>query len=253
MRELAIIGNGNVGIHLRQAFSSSGNNVNIYNARSFAGFDSNPDIVLLTVRDDAIESVASHIAATHRYFTGIVAHTAGSVPIDILRPYFRNHGVLYPLQTFSKCHLDLNYSKIPFFIEGSDVEVAATLEKLATTLSPNVFQLNSRQRMKMHIASVFACNFTNALYDISSHLLEEAGIPFSVLHPLIQETVRKIESLSPAEAQTGPAVRGDVKVISRHIEALESDHELQRLYMQISKYINPEIKPMSAHNKSDAH
>lgn len=240
MCRIAILGKGNVGTHLHRAMAAAGIEADLYSSRGFDGFSYNPDIILLTVKDDVIEDMSTLLASRLSCFNGVVAHTSGSVSIEVLRPFFNNIGVFYPLQTFSKANLSLKYSEIPFFIEGSDSDVTQKLESLAMLLSRNVFRLDSPQRMKMHIASVFACNFSNALFNISHGILEEAGIPFEVIIPLIHETVRKLETLSPKEAQTGPAIRGDSKVISRHLDSLSSYPDLQNIYRLLTEYINPD-------------
>lgn len=240
MRRIAIVGKGNVGTHLHRAMTAAGIEAKLYSSRGFDGFSHNPDIILLTVKDDVIEDMSTLLASRLSGFNGVVAHTSGSVSIEVLRPFFNNIGVFYPLQTFSKANLSLKYSEIPFFIEGSDSDVTQKLESIAMLLSRNVFRLDSPQRMKMHIASVFACNFSNALFNISHGILEEAGIPFEVIIPLIHETVRKLETLSPKEAQTGPAIRGDSKVISRHLDSLSSSPDLQNIYRLLTEYINPD-------------
>lgn len=241
MNEIAIIGKGNVGTHLFRAMSNSGINTSLYHARNFTGFRSEPDIILLTVRDDAVESMASSVASLLPDFNGIVAHTSGSLSIKALQQFFKNFGVFYPLQTFSKDNRALDCSEIPFFIEGSSPDVAIRLRSIAEAVSGKVYNLDSSQRMKMHIASVFACNFTNALYDVSAQILEQAEIPFSVMLPLIRQTVAKMETMLPHDAQTGPSVRGDKKIVRSHIDALASQPDIQEIYSMLSRFINPDI------------
>ena len=101
-----------------------------------------------------------------------------------------------------------------------------------------MFRANSKRRAQLHIAAVFACNFTNAMYNAAQHLLAEEGIPFEVLLPLIDETAAKVHTLAPHESQTGPAVRGDKAVMQSHMKALSNDKELSEMYELISNYIN---------------
>ena len=145
------------------------------------------------------------------------------------------------MQTFSK-GVKLDWAQVPVFIEGcSDVELEA-IRRLALDLSPDVTPLSSKGRKKLHIAAVFACNFTNHMYAVSEQILAEEGIPFSVMLPLVRETARKVEGMSPLKAQTGPAVRGDRKVVNEHLDLLKDNPEYAGIYRLISTDINKELK-----------
>lgn len=164
-------------------------------------------------------------------------HTAGSVSMDVWREAGATHyGILYPLQTFSK-ERAVNMHDVSLFIEASDAKAKVKTEALARRLSEKVFWADSERRARLHIAAVFACNFTNAMYDVAHRLLASDNISFDVLLPLIDETTKKVHTLTPHEAQTGPAVRGDENVMQRHIDALAEDKDLQQLYQAISQLI----------------
>ena len=157
--------------------------------------------------------------------------------MDIWREAGAVHcGILYPLQTFSK-ERAVNMREVSLFIEASNEEAMAKTEALARRLSDRVFHADSQRRARLHIAAVFACNFANAMYGAAHRLLAANDIPFEVLLPLIDETAAKVHTLAPHEAQTGPAVRGDMNVMQRHIEALAEDRALQQLYESISRLI----------------
>ena len=132
----------------------------------------------------------------------------------------------------------MDMREVSLFVEASDEEVLAAVEALAHNLSDRVFRADSRRRALLHVAAVFACNFTNAMYDAAHQLLATDDIPFDVLLPLIDETAAKVHTLTPREAQTGPAVRGDVAVMQSHIHRLANNPDLQALYTQISKMIS---------------
>ena len=151
------------------------------------------------------------------------------------------YGVLYPMQTFSKGAC-IDWPDVPVFVEGCNPACMDAVTKLAHDLSGNVTPLSSKGRKKLHIAAVFACNFTNRMYAISEQLLATEGVPFSVMLPLVRETARKVESIKPHDAQTGPAVRGDRKVISEHLELLKDYPEFAELYRLISIDINSDLK-----------
>lgn len=232
--KIDIIGRGNVGTHLARAFKEA-TEVNIVNPRTLEGLRRDADVYLLCVSDSAIQEVAEKLKK-HIGRNTILVHSSGSTPLSVLRGLTRNTGVLYPLQTFSK-DVKLEYSEIPFFIEGSDVKTENILKGMAGLVSAKVYTANSEQRRNLHIASVLSCNFVNHLWNLADGYLTERGLNFEMLIPLIRETARKIERVSPHEAQTGPAVREDGKTLESHCTVLESEPELQDLYSLLSMSI----------------
>ena len=240
--KIAIIGKGNVGSHLYEALRISKDNlINIIDSRSLAGLEDHGfDLLVIAVSDSAINAVASSINRLYPHLESVVVHTAGSVSMDILSPYFKNYGVLYPLQTFSKSIPISSYEEIPVFVEGNNEISYQIIKQTAADIFRNIYPLDSRNREVLHLASVFACNFVNALYCISEDILTSEGIPFNVAHALISQTASKVLTHSPQQCQTGPAVRNDVKVMEKHLELLKKmnhDSELSTLYKLISNYI----------------
>lgn len=191
------------------------------------------DIYIISVSDRAIDDVVGEIA--HVNPEALWVHTSGSVSIDSLKCSRR--GVLYPLQTFSK-QRTLNNSDIPFFIESNNDEDLKLLKDLASSISRNVHVLDSEKRKFIHLAAVFCCNFVNHCCTLSSNILEEKGIPFYIMIPLIDETIAKLHELSPIDAQTGPAVRFDKNVIDKHLALLENNEDAQHIYSLMSKSIH---------------
>lgn len=200
----------------------------------------NADVYLTMLSDDALIQLAPAIVKGRE--KALFLHTAGSIPMDIWKDAgARRYGVLYAMQTFSK-GVQVNWQQVPVFIEGSSDAELEIVRELALALSPLVTPLSSAGRRKLHVAAVFACNFTNRMYAISEQLLSEEGVPFSVMLPLVRETARKVESMSPALAQTGPAVRGDRKVVDGHLELLKEHPDYADIYRLISTDINKELK-----------
>ena len=228
---VAIIGKGNVGSHLALALDEKVD-LDLYDSRKPIEFENKPDIILITVSDSAIVEIARKIKSPG----SIIAHTSGSTPMEILKDINEKYGVFYPLQTFTK-GINLDYSEIPFFIEGSTPEVTQNLKKLASLISSEVKDANSEQRKNLHLASVFACNFTNALMGISNDILEKNDIDKKFLLPLLKQTLKKLETLNAEEAQTGPAVRNDISTMERHLEMLEKNGPEGKIYEEISQYI----------------
>lgn len=162
--------------------------------------------------------------------------TSGTVSCQCLKEYADNYGVIYPLQTFTKSQ-DMRALEVPLCLESDFAGEHKTLMwELARELSPTCYEVSEAQRAKMHVAAVFACNFSNAMYQIAYKLLKENGLPFEILLPVLRQTVEKVSQMTPAEAQTGPAVRGDVNVMRAQISTL-SDDRLKELYRLVSELI----------------
>lgn len=243
---IAIIGAGNVASHLAPALSEVADLRQIMAAHfdnaaalasampgcapidSMESLDRGLDFYIIAISDSAIADVAASMPPVK----GIVAHTSGSIAIDALKGPSANYGVFYPLQTFSKA-ASVDMPTVPFFIEGSTPEATQGLMALASEISGNVIEADSGTRSTLHLAAVFACNFSNHLWSISHDILAKKGIPFSVLEPLLRATLDKAMSMDPAKAQTGPAARNDEVTISKQQQALEgSQKEIYSLITQ---------------------
>lgn len=235
-KNVAIIGRGNVGTHLSRALSGKAN-VTVVNPHTLAELTGTEDIILISVSDAALPEVAgnlaSHICAK---CNPIVAHTSGTTPMDVLTGLDVPYGVFYPMQTFSK-DVELNYADIPVFIEASDAGVADVLTELAGSFSDHVHYADSEKRCKLHVGSVFACNFANHLWALSEKWLKENGLDFSMTHALVRETTRKALSNSPASVQTGPARRHDAPTIQSHLNMLEGNPQLHDIYKMLTASI----------------
>ncbi len=190
------------------------------------------DIYVVALKDSAFEEVLPKINLKNK----LVVHTSGSLPLSVLKNYSENFGVLYPLQTFSK-ERNIDFRKIPVFIEANSTENENVLLNIARKISDSVSVLSSEKRKSLHLAAVFACNFVNHFYTISSEILKTKEIPFEVLKPLIMETALKVQEMVPEKAQTGPAVRFDENIIAKHIEELKDLNDYAELYNSISKSI----------------
>ncbi len=176
------------------------------------------DLYIVCVSDDAIAELASKLRLKNK----LVIHTSGSVNMQVLKPISANYGVLYPLQTFS-LQSRIKWSKTPILIEAATDLAKNMLGAVAISLSKEVHEVNSHQRLQLHLAAVFCCNFSNHLYHLAKQYLEHEKIPlFQLLHPIIQQTAKKIKKLSPQEAQTGPALRNDQTTIKQHEQLLKA-------------------------------
>lgn len=194
------------------------------------------DIYIFSVKDSVLCELISEVCKSRG--DKLFLHTAGSMPMSCFEGKALHYGVFYPMQTFSKTK-DVDFERIPVFIESNSVETEDVIRSLANKLTQRVIRLSSADRKYLHLAAVWACNFTNYCYTVASDILGEHGIPFDVMLPLINETTEKIQKISPKEAQTGPAVRGDRNVMSKQLELMNGKEDLQELYKMLSKGINP--------------
>jgi predicted short-subunit dehydrogenase-like oxidoreductase (DUF2520 family) len=186
----------------------------------------------VALKDSAFEEVLPQINFQNK----LLVHCSGSMPLSCLENYSENIGVFYPLQTFSKDR-EVDFAEIPVFVEANSPENEKKLVQMAEKISGRASVLNSEKRLNLHISAVFACNFVNHFYTIAAEVLKSKEIPFEVLNPLILETARKVQNLEPVLAQTGPAVRFDENVISKHLDALQEFPEFQKLYELVSESI----------------
>jgi predicted short-subunit dehydrogenase-like oxidoreductase (DUF2520 family) len=250
IRKIALAGSGNIAWHLANGLKLQGYEIsgiwsrNYSNALALAencgamvsekiyDLRENADMIILAVADKAIEVVASGIGR----FDGIVVHTAGSVPMDVLKDFFLDYGVFYPLQTFTK-GTPVDLSEVPFLLESSSDEVFHAIKQATLSLSAKAYEADSHQRMLLHVAAVFAGNYSNLMYSISNEVIKSSGLPKEILHPLILETARKATSGDPLKMQTGPARRNDTSTIEKHIETLASLPEYAELYRLLAKLI----------------
>jgi predicted short-subunit dehydrogenase-like oxidoreductase (DUF2520 family) len=233
MISVVLLGAGNVASHLYRAFKESANiDVLQWYSRSIGKISSyandthitdnlndlkQADIYLLAVSDDAISKLSEKLPFDNR----LVAHCSGSASIhDLDKKHQR--AVFYPLQSFSK-DADLTFSEIPICIEVLEKPNLKILQELASSLDCKTYKINTEQRQTLHLSAVFVNNFVNQLYRVAHEISDAKSINFDILKPLIIETARKVQYMSPYMAQTGPAKRNDKKTIKRHLKLLEKE------------------------------
>lgn len=255
--KISFVGSGNVATHLALAMKSAGHRIvaiysrNAGNAAQLAerinstdsgnpdetlayGYDdfkdNGSDVYLISVKDDAVGELGRQLIPLAP--DAIWAHTAGSLPMNTI--VGKRIGVFYPMQTFSKSK-PVDISKVSIFVESHTCE--AELMALARSITHNAYRLDSEGRKHLHLAAVFACNFVNHCYALSEKILQQQGLPFDVMLPLIDETASKAHVMSPRDAQTGPAIRGDATIMNRQRELLKDDALAEDIYRLMSESI----------------
>ena len=194
--------------------------------------NTNASIYNIAIKDDAIEKLAKKLKLKDQ----IVVHTSGTVSMNALKSVSKNYGVFYPLQTFSKDKI-LDLKSVPFCIEANNKSTSTTLNYFAKSISGNVQNIDSEQRKIIHLAAVFACNFSNHLYAVAENILTKNKLSLDLLKPLIKETSSKIKNDTPSKMQTGPAIRGDRKTMDAHLKLLSGKKEYKQIYQLLSKSI----------------
>ena len=222
--KIAIIGAGSVGTNLHHAFELKGIKAELVHARPLTANPSSvadlpqADIYIYTVVDHVLKEVVSLVNAPK----ALHLHTSGSMPIDVFGIDKPHAGILYFFQSFSREKLIDDWSGIPCFIEGRNIDDIAAIYSLAQNLTNRIYEATQHDRERLHIAGIFANNYTNLMYRIAEEVLKGTSIPFEALLPLIDQTAAKVHTIRPIDAQTGPAKRGDREVIKHHLEILQT-------------------------------
>lgn len=254
--QIVIIGTGNVSQHLLKAFSSirSVEVSQIFNHRqtlvskklastykcelisNYNKLNQTADLYIICVKDEAISDVSKNLSFLK--LNGVVVHTSGSTDMSVLKQVSKNTGVFYPLQSFSVNDV-IDWKDVPILIEASNSKSLNTLKAFSKCLSNKVKEVNSMDRLRFHLAAVFANNFTNALYAIAYQLVENSlsKKDTELLQPLMTQSFHKMLKLSPLKSQTGPAKRGDIVTINKHLKLLTHNPKLKTIYKQLSALI----------------
>lgn len=251
--KIVFVGAGNLASNLAKALHGHGNEIiqvfsrTMESARELAEkTDSTPvtdydaiaddaDLYIISVKDSVLKDVVGSVCNKKR--KGLFVHTAGSISVDVFAGHTERYGGFYPMQSFSK-QREVDFNNIPFFIEAANADDCRMLKELASTLSDSVYDLSSVARKHLHLAAVFASNFANHCYELCDEILGKYDIPFEVMLPLIDEIARKVHSVKPREAQTGPAIRYDRNVMDMQKNLLADTPRIQRIYEIMSDSIH---------------
>jgi len=255
IKTVSFIGAGNVATNLAKSFYQKGIKIDlvysntIKNAEALAqavnaqavnrksDINITSNMVIVALKDDVIDDVLSQININDT----LLVHTSGSVNSSVLAKYSNKFGCFYPFQTFRK-EFQVDLSEVYLFLESNTQEDLKVLNQFASLFTKNVVEMNSKERKSLHIAGVGLNNFTHYLLSITKQYCEESNLNPAYLTSLLTQTVNNSfyveESLT---MQTGPARRGDVKVIEDHISNLENAPKYQKIYKTISQLILDEF------------
>jgi predicted short-subunit dehydrogenase-like oxidoreductase (DUF2520 family) len=236
--KIAIIGTGNMGTWLFKTIQNQDNiSVISVSGRKIETLPKDFDLYIFALKDDIYEDVLKQIP----FKMQCAVHTSGSLSQNILASFAKKYGVLYPYQTINEWRMENGEwrMEVPICVEGSDSIFENALFDWAKSIFNNVYKINEKQRFAMHLAAVFANNFTNAMYGIAYNIFKENDLDWSLIFPLLENTLEKAKHNDPHTVQTGPAVRGDVSIMEKHCDDL-NDENLRLLYKTISKIIQPQ-------------
>lgn len=250
MAKITLIGSGKTATALGKALKLAGHELVQVWSRSEAGandlaqrvnasatidlaaINADADIYLIAVKDDAIGEVANKLKIGNK----IIAHTSGIKSKELLKSASTNYGIFYPFVSMTK-KSNTDFKNALLMIEGSNEGTINALSTLARTISDNVRMVEEKQRQSLHLAAVFAHNFTNHIYTVAEKILSDKGLPFDDLRPLISAHLSSVQKLSPSALQTGPAIRHDSTTISEHLHLLDQNKELRDLYLTMTEAI----------------
>jgi len=251
--KIVLLGAGNVATHLGLALKKAGHEILQVYSRSASSakelslklrtrpvtdateISTKGDLYILSISDSSIAAFLKSFPVKNT----TIIHTSGSVDSKVFGKKFKSYGVMYPLQTFTKDRA-INFQEVPLLIEGNNAASLKLIQKVADSISPHVFEIDSSTRKTIHLSAVIANNFTNHLFVQAEKILAKKNIPFPLLGPLLHETVIKAILLSPSVSQTGPAKRGDTKIIEEHLKLLKNNPEMANIYKILSESIERE-------------
>ena len=250
IKNISIIGTGNVAWHLGNAFAKAGIEIKhvagrdhdkakqlseLLGCKSFGIIEEEipeSDLYILAVKDDVIRTVFEKIYKKGRF----IVHHAGAIKGDILAMQDNNYGVIWPMQTLTKNN-DIDLQQTLIAVSGNSKETQLMLKELASQISSRIIEVSDEQRAIMHLSAVWINNYTNHMYDIAYHLLKENNLSLEYFYPLMEEHLKKIKEISPDQLQTGPAIRGDMATLAKHKSMLNNHKEWKELYDTLAKSI----------------
>lgn len=253
--KITFLGSGNVATHLALALHNCGCEIsqvwsrNYSHAQLLAGrvnarptdqlnaVDHASDVYILATSDDALFDLALDLNLD----PALVLHTSGATSMEVLKPISRRYGVLWSPQTFVR-DVALEYSTLPFCIEGCDAKTEHDIELLVSKVSGHIYHTNREQRQCLHISAVFVNNFTNALFGVAQDICQQHHIPFETLYTLIDTTAQRVKWGDVRFQMTGPAVRHDNKTLDSHRRLLAANPEYLELYNSLTQLIQDKFR-----------
>lgn len=253
-----VIGAGKVGRGLVRAFRSSGVEVvglharkNTDDATSVGEYPesiSDANVILIAVTDSEIDSVCNSLIKLREQKRNwlrpgtVILHTSGTVePANFakLQQLGMLVGTFHPLVPFSSAERGAELVTESWVGIDGDGSACATSRRLAAALGARTVNIPPGGKAVYHAAAVMASNFPIVLAAIASRVLSQKGVPGrtaeQVVQSLMSSAVGNLQFGSPKDVLTGPAVRGDMKMIEKHIAGLSGDPQAVAVYEVLTR------------------
>jgi predicted short-subunit dehydrogenase-like oxidoreductase (DUF2520 family) len=240
--DIVLIGSGNVatvlgrkslaaGHRIVQVYSPNGSHANVLAIRLgtsstsyISSIEKKADLMIIALQDESVSTFVKDLGRINF----LVVHTAGALSINEIRNTSASFGVLYPLQSLRR-EIEI-IPPLSILVDGNDQKTKAHLKKFASTIAETVLEADDNTRLKYHLAATIVNNFTNHLFAAAESFCKKENISFTVLQPIMEETVMRLRNVSPAAAQTGPALRNDLQSLEKHRMLLKEYPFILRLY-----------------------
>lgn len=254
---IAFIGSGNIATFYGKKFAADGHHIvqiissTLSHAQELASqfnclaSNTTDDLVLdadvyfLAMNDNSVKKYADFLRLPGK----VVIHTAGSIALSELQAISEHIACIWCLYSIKKESLPV-INTIPVFINYTSDVAKPVAETLAGVISHQVHSIDDEKKLSLHLSAVLVNNYSNHLAAIADQLLAAQHLPFQYLLPILQQTVDKLSIQSPRDAQTGPAIRRDSVILSKHLEMLQGHPEWQALYSALAHSIQsmyPEV------------
>ena len=262
--KIGFIGAGKVGVSLGKYFSENGMEILGYfsrterSAREAAEFTGSElflspeqliigsDAVFLTVTDGAIKD--TYLSLPKELLKGKqLCHCSGAMSAEEAFPNISDFGAkgtsihpLFPISSKTESYMELRNAF--FCIEGG---CAAEWSAILSDMGNPTRIITSDIKNRYHAACSVASNLVCGLMAESAELLEQCGFTeeeaLSALEPLAMSNMKRIFTVGPTAALTGPVERNDVSTIKKHIACINGGNDSD-IYRAVSKKLTEMAK-----------
>ena len=209
--------------------------VNAHATTSFRNLSRDSNYYILAVPDEIIEKVTIALAE-YVNSDAIIIHTSGATELKTILTHFKHAGFAWPPQSISK-EKDIDFNKVPICIGATDKKTEKSIIQLMSLITKITYKLDDKQKLALHLAAVFANNFSNHMFQLAYDICKDHKLDFQLLYPILLETSNKVIGNIPNDVQTGPAVRQDLATLQKHLHLLKTDSDKKKIYKLLSESI----------------
>jgi predicted short-subunit dehydrogenase-like oxidoreductase (DUF2520 family) len=235
---ITIIGTGKAGSSFAAALADVGHRVRLIHHDQLDRLGQ-PDLVLVAVPDDAIETLAREIPRSDDY---VVAHVAGSRGLGELAGHARV-GAMHPLAALPSSDVGAQRLRGALFSVTGD----RLIDDVVTSLQGRAIRLSDEQRAGYHATATVAANHLVALMGHVQQLAESAGLSLDDFLSLAQQALADVAALGVRDALTGPASRADMATIDAHLDAIPESERSTYVAMANAAFELAERRRLASH------